>query len=286
MAAWAIKDWSRVFENYRSREIKGPLTWVAFPIRQDSEGFVTLMRLPNGLETFAVFTLLVQVAARCPQRGVLSDDKGEITPERFARRFSVDPEVIRKAFEALSSTDIGWLVRTDASCGCTTAHDGAPTGRATPVTHTRPDPTDRTDIPEPGNPEASKESGSIRKHPEASQESGRSEPDTQPEADTDTQPERKAGKAPPVLGSGGSKDTGWGNVNPATAAKLSAAGGTPERFRALLAERRGDPKVRNPLRAALGLLAAEVGVSLNGSAKPRSQFALAIDRAIQNRSPR
>jgi hypothetical protein len=89
MTTYRIKDWHETFENHDSRKIKGALKWVQFPCRQDSTAFVKLSRTVPGTGAIGMFGVLVQLAARCPERGVLADDKGPWTPERYADRFGL-----------------------------------------------------------------------------------------------------------------------------------------------------------------------------------------------------
>jgi len=106
MTTYSIKSWSEVFENYKVRPLKH-LSWVSLPTRQDSEAFVSLMRTEDGVLAYGVFVALVQWAARCPERGLLVDDRGVITPERFSTRFGTPVACIRKAWGLLAS--VGWL---------------------------------------------------------------------------------------------------------------------------------------------------------------------------------
>lgn len=116
---FAIKDWPETFEFNDSRKIKGALKWVRFPCRQDSTAFVKLSRTHEGVTAIGVFNILVQVGARCPVRGVLQDDNGPWTPERFAERFGLhdDPDsedaqkylaFVKDSWARLAR--VGWLV--------------------------------------------------------------------------------------------------------------------------------------------------------------------------------
>ena len=105
---WKIRDWDGTFENNKSRILKAP-TWVSWPVRKDSESFVFLTRSPLFLQAFGLFALLVQLAARQSPRGFLRDDRGDITPERIARRYNTDPKTTAKAWELLASPDVGWI---------------------------------------------------------------------------------------------------------------------------------------------------------------------------------
>ena len=108
---YAIKNWNGIFENNRSRQLDEP-TYVNWPVRRDSEGFASLMRDAKGMAAFGLFGALVQWFGRQPstirRAGVLADDKGPMTPERFAVRTGAQARDVRAAWERLVS--VGWLV--------------------------------------------------------------------------------------------------------------------------------------------------------------------------------
>lgn len=112
MKTYRIKDWNRVFENHRSRELKA-LDYVSWPVRSTSEAFKFLMRSQEGVLAFGVFSALVAEAARCPARGVLADEKGPITVRRMALRLGTPESVIEAAVKLLTSDDVGWLEEFD-----------------------------------------------------------------------------------------------------------------------------------------------------------------------------
>jgi len=134
MTVWKIKDWDKTFENYRSRELDS-VRYVTLRTTQDSEAFGVLMRTKEGSAAFGVFIALVQIAAKCPVRGVLEDEKGAWDAKRYSIRFGLPLKAAEAAFDLLSKNPIGWLVnavseesRTDRA---STAH--RPTTDATPI---------------------------------------------------------------------------------------------------------------------------------------------------------
>jgi len=114
MTTYAIKDWNEVFETNITRRLSS-LRYVAFPTRQDSSAFVQLMRSANGIIAYGLFMALVQIAARCPRRGVLEDDRGDWTPARIAKRYGTPIKVVQGAIEMLTSAEIGWLVNVESA---------------------------------------------------------------------------------------------------------------------------------------------------------------------------
>lgn len=108
---YAIKDWDATFENRRTREIACP-DYVNWPTHQDSEGFGFLARTEGGTTALGVFGALVQFAAKrpLPRCGVLEDERGPMTPERYSVRYGLSVAVARAAWSLLASPDVGWLV--------------------------------------------------------------------------------------------------------------------------------------------------------------------------------
>lgn len=121
-----IKDWNATFEFNKTREITGALDYTAWPTRQDSEGFGVLMRTKGGITAYGIFGCLVQIAAKCPARGVLKDERGDWTPERLARKFAMPEKVAADAFAMLAGASIGWLVDVEQ---VPVSGDKAPRGR-------------------------------------------------------------------------------------------------------------------------------------------------------------
>lgn len=111
---YAIKDWNTVFENNKSRQFDVP-TYVNWPVRRDSEAFATLMHDSSGIAAFGIFGALVQWMGKRPSSvrkyGILADEKGELTPERFALRMKAPRKVVEAAWARLVS--VGWLVAVD-----------------------------------------------------------------------------------------------------------------------------------------------------------------------------
>lgn len=108
MTVYTIKNWGKVFENFRSRELKEP-KYVCWPVRLDSEGLGMLLETPDGLQAFGVFSVLVQLAAKCPVRGTLEDERGPWTVDRISKHLRIPRDILTRAFALLSSTEIGWL---------------------------------------------------------------------------------------------------------------------------------------------------------------------------------
>jgi len=65
-----IKYWDNLYENSRSRII-GQARWVPIPNKHDGEGYSRIMFQDDGLEIFAFWILILQVASKCNPRGSL-----------------------------------------------------------------------------------------------------------------------------------------------------------------------------------------------------------------------
>lgn len=70
-----IKHWDNLYENSRSRCID-KVRWVLIPNKHDGLGYARIMNEKDGLEIFACWIILLQVASKCKPRGVLCDDDG------------------------------------------------------------------------------------------------------------------------------------------------------------------------------------------------------------------
>ena len=107
---WTIANWEEGFEIAQSRRREGRLNWVAMPTRHDSRGYRRLIRGVNGVQHFAAWIVLVQIAARMKIRGVLADDRGlPLTSIDFEAMTDIPSGVFESAFVAL--VDIGWIAR-------------------------------------------------------------------------------------------------------------------------------------------------------------------------------
>ncbi|MDQ5979149.1 MAG: hypothetical protein QG602_2123 [Verrucomicrobiota bacterium] len=126
---WAIKDWDEVFETRHSRSEAGPRRYLLIPTDRQSESYVSLMGSTGGQAAYGLFVGLCRIAARCPKRGVLADEKGPYTPRRIAEKLRASVASVNRSIEMLSSPSIGWLRRTRAGHAPVTAPVTAPDTR-------------------------------------------------------------------------------------------------------------------------------------------------------------
>ena len=105
---YRVRDWDQHFENSRSRDYK-KLDWVPIPNKHDGKGYRRLIALENGPALFAAWVLIVQVASKCPQRGVLADEDGPLDADDLSHKTGCPAEVFAQAFNALCQPKIGWM---------------------------------------------------------------------------------------------------------------------------------------------------------------------------------
>lgn len=110
---YRIKGWdSHGFQVAQNSRTRGPLKWVAMPTKHDGKGFRRLMRHKEGAAYFGCWCLIVQVAAKCPTRGVLADGDGPLSSSDLHLKTGAPEELMTRAMKFLSD-EIGWLERVD-----------------------------------------------------------------------------------------------------------------------------------------------------------------------------
>lgn len=107
MTLYRIRDWGSRYENNRSKTMIDA-RWVPIPNKHDGEGYLRIMGEKDGLEIFACWVLLLQLASRCQPRGTLAKDNG--TPMRIAT-MSLRTRVLPAKFERALTflTNIDWI---------------------------------------------------------------------------------------------------------------------------------------------------------------------------------
>ena len=127
-----IANWEDGFEIAQSRRRAGRLSWVAMPTRHDSRGYRKLMRQDGGVEAFACWCVMVQLAARMSIRGILADDRGNpLDVFDFEAMTDIPATTFERSIPLLCK--VGWLecpvsyttqsvVRQDSEQDTTTVH--------------------------------------------------------------------------------------------------------------------------------------------------------------------
>lgn len=109
MNFYRIRDWDIHFELAQGRKVKN-LSWVIFPVKHDGLGYRRLMAARDGAETYGAWVLIVQVAAKCPLRGTLVDERGPLGPQELSLKTGCPAEVFERAIQVLCMEEIGWLI--------------------------------------------------------------------------------------------------------------------------------------------------------------------------------
>ena len=105
---YRIRNWKKHYEKAQSRPCKR-LSWVAIPNQHDGKGFRRVAQHEQSVEIFAAWVLIVQVASKMPERGLLADDDGPLTAEDLALKTGFPEAIFQTAFTVLIEPKIGWL---------------------------------------------------------------------------------------------------------------------------------------------------------------------------------
>jgi hypothetical protein len=70
MKIYRIKDWSKHYENNRTRELKR-MEWVPVPNKHDGDGYTALVDRENGAALLGCWIGILQIASKCEPRGTL-----------------------------------------------------------------------------------------------------------------------------------------------------------------------------------------------------------------------
>jgi hypothetical protein len=109
---YEIKDWDQHFEQSQSRRVLR-LSWVGIPNRHDGKSFRRLMLREDGPAIYGAWILLVQVASKCPRRGILEDGDGPLDEDDLAIKTGAPSSLFETALKVLSDKKIGWIICTE-----------------------------------------------------------------------------------------------------------------------------------------------------------------------------
>lgn len=98
-----IKNWDSLYETHETRKLKR-LNWVPIPNRHDGAGFRRVAARKDSCEIFSAWILLLQIASKSPERGILPDSPGDA-----AFKTGYPERIFSKAYDVLSSKEIGWI---------------------------------------------------------------------------------------------------------------------------------------------------------------------------------
>lgn len=111
MVFYRVKDWGRHYEVGESLRTKS-ITWLPLRNKHDGRGFRRIARLPNCDAVFCGFVLILELASKCPIRGVLADEDGPMTAEDMSIKTGFGADTFEAALSVLSDPDLGinWLI--------------------------------------------------------------------------------------------------------------------------------------------------------------------------------
>jgi len=98
--AFAIANWTESFENAQTRRTKH-LNSVLMPIRDQSSVQKRILTFENGYKALAIWHLIIQMAAECPQRGLLIRGTGALDFDDMSLDLGIPEADIREAFAIL-----------------------------------------------------------------------------------------------------------------------------------------------------------------------------------------
>lgn len=105
--AFQIAGWRAHYETAESKRITR-LAWVATPNGHDSVGYCELLAHESGMAHYGAWNLILQVASKCPIRGLLVRDSGKVhSAMSIAMVTRGDLRTIEAAIPRL--LEIGWL---------------------------------------------------------------------------------------------------------------------------------------------------------------------------------
>ena len=105
---YRVKDWPLHYECAQSRKCQ-VMKWVAVPNKHDGKGFGRIMRHKDAGDLFSAWILIIQVASKCPDRGILADSSGPLTAEDMEFKTRFPAKCFELAFCELSKPEIGWI---------------------------------------------------------------------------------------------------------------------------------------------------------------------------------
>lgn len=109
---YSVRDWDKHFENAQSRKVE-KLGWIPQPIKHDGLTYRRVIQI-HGMEVYGAWCLILQVAAKCPKRGVLSDSDGRpLTASDLSFKTGGSESAFQNALKILSGERIGWLASSE-----------------------------------------------------------------------------------------------------------------------------------------------------------------------------
>ena len=110
--AYAFKNWNRDFENAQTRKQR-KLSQVLMPQSIGTDEHNALLSEQHGIAMYSIWTLLAQIAAQCPQRGLLADKNGPLSLKTLSVLTRISEEFIELTLNTLCDPKIDYLEQVD-----------------------------------------------------------------------------------------------------------------------------------------------------------------------------
>lgn len=109
---YSIRDWDKHFELSQFRKCD-KVRWVRIPFSYNEAVARHVLPLADGVELFAAWNLILQVASKCPIRGIL-EQKGEpLTAEDIGLITGAPDRIFERALEVLTQRQYGSFIAAD-----------------------------------------------------------------------------------------------------------------------------------------------------------------------------
>lgn len=105
---YVVTDWHSMQASADQKKTK-VWSWVKVPNRHDGSGYRRVAAHENGVELFAAWVLILQVASRCPVRGVLANASGPLDSLDLSAKTGFPARIFDAAFCELAQPKIAWL---------------------------------------------------------------------------------------------------------------------------------------------------------------------------------
>ena len=106
--AYAFKNWNRDFENAQTRKQR-KLSQVIMPQSIGTDEHNALLSEQHGIAMYSIWTLLAQIAAQCPQRGLLADKNGPLSLKTLSVLTRISEEFIELTLNTLCDPKIDYM---------------------------------------------------------------------------------------------------------------------------------------------------------------------------------
>lgn len=123
---YAVVDWPRLFEKAQSRRCASAL-WVAVPNKHDGNGYRRIVAYPDSCQIFTAWILILEVASKMPERGILYKDGYALDAEDLAIKTGFPTAIFELAFEKLQDKKVQWLCHDTRSAVRARYEDAQPT---------------------------------------------------------------------------------------------------------------------------------------------------------------